>query len=229
MSYRELALNVCFDKARQTHDPFSSFKDQVCIIPPQLDLPLSRCDSRFRLPSKILDDFQNDRYRFQILVPGGGVPENSHQQWVITGETMNRPVDEILQVQSVRVWVSHALLKNREIFRKTQTPKWKVEDSRKTHVNKNLKLRVFRHLVIDTILRNWKILDILQIRIPGVQERITHRGSDTANDRMLLYLYLEQLVEESLVVHVQFTEVMKYILDECLQPFAREDRRVHRT
>ena len=83
--------------------------------------------------------------------------------------------------------------------------------------------------MVDAIRCDRVIRNILQIRIPEVQNCIMHRRGDAANDRMLHYLYLEQSIEELLVVHTQFIEVTEYILDESLQPFWRDDRRDNRT
>jgi hypothetical protein len=94
---------------------------------------------------------------------------------------------------------------------------------------RSLKLRVIFHLIIDPIRRDGVIRNILQIRVPEVQNRIIHRSSDAPDDRMLLSLDLEELIQESLVVRMQFAKVVEDISDEHVQPVSRDDGWVHRT
>ena len=110
MSYRALVLSAHHVKAKRTYGVLSSFEDQACIIPPQLDLQLSRHDSRYHLLFKVLEGIQNNGHHFQILVPDGGLPEDIFQQQLVANQTRDRPVKEICHAKSVRIRMPHALL-----------------------------------------------------------------------------------------------------------------------
>lgn len=67
---------------------------------------------------------------------------------------------------------------------------------RETHLSEVLKPWVIGHLIFDPILRNRIIRNILQICVPEVQNRIMDCRRDAPDDRMLLSLNLEELVQK---------------------------------
>ena len=99
--------------------------------------------------------------------------------------------------------------------------------TRGTYINEILEQWIVGHLVVDPIGRNRIIRNILQICVPEVQNRIIHWRSDAPNGRMLLSLDLEEPVQEPPMMCMQFAEVVEDVSDECFQPFAGYDGRVH--
>jgi len=102
-------------------------------------------------------------------------------------------------------------------------------EGRETYVNESLELRVICHLIVNPIRRDGVIRNILQIRVPKIQNGVVHRGGDAPDVRMLFSLDLEELIQESLVVGMQFAKVVEHISDERVQSFPRNDGWVHRT
>lgn len=99
----------------------------------------------------------------------------------------------------------------------------------RTYLDEILKLRVIGHLIVDSIRGDRVVRNIFQICVPEIQNRIVHRRGNAPDGRMFLSLNLEELVQEPLVMCVQFPKVVEDISDECFQPFAGDDGGVHRT
>ena len=97
------------------------------------------------------------------------------------------------------------------------------------YLHESLKGEILGHFVVDPVRCYRVIGDVFHIRVPKVQSSVEHSRSDSPNHRMLLALNLVELFHQLSMMVSQFSKVVKHVLDETIQSFRSNYRRVRGT
>jgi hypothetical protein len=94
----------------------------------------------------------------------------------------------------------------------------------KTNLHEGFKRRVVRHLVVNAVRRNGVVGYIVKIRVAKVERSVEDGLGDAPDPRVLLALYLVQLLDEATVVRVKVRVVVEHVFDKLVEPIRRHYR-----
>jgi len=93
-----------------------------------------------------------------------------------------------------------------------------------THINECLERQVVCHFLIDPIRSDRVIRNVFHICIPKIQGSVEQSCSNRLDVWVLFSLNLMKVVNEFLVMLVEFRIVVENFVNELLQPITVDDR-----